>query len=74
MGRVTDWAITCSESPGVFTYGGRVLIHDNRYELEFLFPHRQTVDVSHTVLPRMRWADHPHMTGIRWPLRREDFR
>ncbi len=58
----------------VFTRHGRVLVHDSREELEFLFPGRTAVDVSNTQLPTAQWRDHPDMAGIRWPLNREDFR
>lgn len=71
---MTLWALKSTCSPGVLTYGGEVLVHENRAELEFLFPHRETVDVSNTVLPKMPIKNHPELTGFRWPLRREDFR
>jgi hypothetical protein len=71
---MTLWAVKCSADPGVFTRGGAILVHDNRGELEFLFPGRETVDVSQSVLPKTRWRDHPDMASVRWPLRREDFR
>lgn len=58
----------------VFTSGGAILVHSNREELEFLFPGRRAKDVSSTQLPTTPWASHPDMAGIRWPLRREDFR
>ena len=58
----------------VFTRGGRVLVHGNREELEFLFPGRTAIDVTGTSLPTTQWRDHPEMAGVRWPLRREDFR
>jgi hypothetical protein len=58
----------------VFTLGGEILVHDNPAELEFLFPGRKAKDVSATRWPTRPWKDHPEMAGIRWPLRREDFR
>ena len=71
---MAQWALK-TVSGDVFTYGGAVLVHDNRAELEYLFPGRQTADVSNTALPRMRIQDHPQIKGIiRFPLRREDFR
>jgi hypothetical protein len=69
------WAVKADAYPGVFTLGGRILVHPNRTELEFMFPGRTAVDVSRTTMPVMRWKDHPQ-----WPLlppgpfRREDFR
>jgi hypothetical protein len=57
----------------VFTLGGEVIVHDNRAELEFLFPGRQFVDVTNSVLPKMSIKNHPQCSYLRWPLRREDF-
>jgi hypothetical protein len=71
---MTLWALK-TVSGDVFTYGGEILVHDNRSELEYLFPNRQTVDVSESVLPKMMIKNHPQIKGIiRFPLRREDFR
>lgn len=73
MDVVTLWALQ-TVSGDVFTWGGNVLVHESRAELEFLFPGRRTVDVSQSVLPKMPIKDHPGMAGIRFPLHREDFR
>jgi hypothetical protein len=71
---MTQWALE-TITGDVFTYGGAVLVHGNRAELEFLFPGRKAKDVSNTVLPRMLWSDHPQLKGIvRFPLDRKDFR
>jgi hypothetical protein len=72
-GLVTLWALKTLDG-GVFTYGGAIIVHDNRAELEFLFPHRDTVDVTESVLPKIPLANHPQMAGTRWPLHREDWR
>lgn len=67
------WALK-TVNGDVFTYGGAVLVHDNRAELEFLFPLRETVDVTESVLPKMPIKNHPQCACLTWPLRREDFR
>lgn len=67
------WAIK-TLAGDVFTLGGKVIVHGNRAELEFLFPHRQFADMECSALPMMRLWDHPDMAGIRFPLHREDFR
>lgn len=67
------WALKTTTGD-VFTYGGQVLVHTNRAELEFLFPHRETVDVTDTVLPKLMIQNHPQCACLIWPLRREDFR
>lgn len=70
---MTLWALK-TVTGEVFTYGGQVLVHDNRGELEFLFPGRDTVDVTDSVLPKLRIQNHPQCACLTWPLRREDFR
>lgn len=70
---MTLWALK-TVTGDVFTYGGNVLVHENRAELEFLFPGRQCADVTESVLPKMRLVNHPGMRGIRFPLQRNDFR
>ena len=68
------WALKTTNGD-VFTFGGAVIVHPDRAELEYLFPHRQTVDVTESVLPKLQLKDHPQIAGvIRFPLRREDFR
>jgi hypothetical protein len=70
---VSLWAIK-TVTGDVFTRGGAILVHDDRAELEFLFPGRTCTDVTNTALPTTRWSEHPDMAGISWPLRREEFR
>lgn len=62
----------------LLTYRGRVLIHDSRAELEYLFPNRDKTRVVRLTdgdlgQPTMSIRDHPSMASVRWPLRREDF-
>lgn len=66
----------------LYSLNGRVLVHDNRAELEWLMPQTKTVPLpGETVTdvaarlnrPVMLWKDHPDMAGIAWPLRRKDF-
>ena len=66
------WALKTAD--GVSTLGGAIIVHENRAELEWLFPHRETVDVTESVLPKCRLKDNPAMAGVRFPIRREDFR
>lgn len=71
MGRL--WALK-TVAGDVFTLGGAVIVHEDRAELEWLFPHRETVDVTESVLPKLQLKNHPQMAGTRWPLHREDWR
>ncbi|MEU9819213.1 hypothetical protein ACIGG9_16020 [Pseudonocardia alni] len=59
-----------------FTYAGRVLVHDDRAELEFLFPGSRVREVPSSIpadqtLPIRL---HPDLASTTWPLRRTDFR
>lgn len=72
-GAVSQYAVL-DYSGQAFTLGGAILVHDNRAELEFLFPGRKTADVTESVLPKRPWKDHPGMASVRFPLQREDFR
>lgn len=57
---------------------GNVLVHDSREELEFLLRGVRVVslpdDLTTLGRPVMELRDHPQLRGIRFPLRREDFR
>lgn len=67
------YALRGSVSGELLTYQGRVLVHDNRGELEWLFPGERVVPYDGD-LPTMPVAEHPDMAPVRWPLRKEDFR
>lgn len=72
------YALKGEISGELISYGGRILVHDNRRELEFLFPRMQIVDLG--VLgelaqadggrPTMLLKDHPDMGNVLWPLER----
>lgn len=66
-----------ARSGQLLSYRGRVLIHDNREELQWLFPGTRVVRVSDGDIgqPVMPLAWHPDLqaAGITFPLRREDF-
>ncbi|GIH26071.1 hypothetical protein Aph01nite_43810 [Acrocarpospora phusangensis] len=57
----------------LLTFGGQVLVHDNRGELEYLLPGARVVPYDGD-LPTLPIRDHPSMASVQWPLRREDFR
>ncbi|HET9384509.1 MAG TPA: hypothetical protein VFO67_05130 [Gemmatimonadales bacterium] len=58
---------------------GKVLVHDNPREMEFLLANvkikRLGTDLDRALAgrPHMLLRDHPDMTWVRWPLREEDF-
>jgi hypothetical protein len=70
------YALMGEASGSALTYQGRVITHDDRAELEFLFPANKVVEVGGLIPPqdRMRLRDHPGMGAVSFPLRREDFR
>lgn len=71
------YALQGAVSRDLLTWQGRVLVHDNRDEMEFLFtgdvrviecprdiPQEQTLSIRH----------HPDLASVTWPLNRKDFR
>lgn len=58
------------------TSGGRVIIHHNRREMEFLFPNNTIVPFNGYAHPDDTIALFavPGMEAIQFPLRKEDFR
>lgn len=64
-------------SPGAhefYSYGGAVLEHDNKAELEWLFRDAIVAEIPAGETNRFPLALHPDMQAVRFPLRREDFR
>jgi hypothetical protein len=59
----------------LLSYGGRVLVHNDKAELEFLFPTARVIRITDGDLdqPTMSIREHPSMASVSWPLRREDF-
>lgn len=69
------YALVGERSGDVLTYGGRVILHNSKSEMEFLFPNNRVIEFK----PRggdlvMRLADHPDMAPVRFPLNKADFR
>jgi hypothetical protein len=64
-----------ARSGELLTYQGRAILHDNRREMEFLFPNTRVVRVTRGTLgqPWMWLKDHPSMEKTSFPLRREEF-
>lgn len=76
------YALYGAATGDLLTLGGRPLVHDDRAELDYLIDTRKTRVVQVTVgdleqrspLPPLWLRDHPGLSHLRWPLRREDFR
>jgi hypothetical protein len=73
---VTVYGLWGRTSRDFLTYLGRVLVHDNRAELEFLFPECPIREVPASFRSDMCFPieQHPGMSNVRFPLQRSDFR
>jgi len=70
------FALQGAVSRELLTYGGRVLVHDNAAELEFLTTGARVVTVPRDVPDEQTLpiSAHPCFAGVRFPLQRKDFR
>ena len=71
------YAIRGRSSGQILTYKGKVIVHDNRGEMEFLFPNEKVIELFEAIWieDRIVWLkDHPDNSSLTWPLRRDDFR
>lgn len=68
------YAVIGNRTREPFTFAGKVILHTNRAEMEFLFPFNKVVETKVAPEYGMLLEDHPDMTAVRFPLRKEDFR
>lgn len=68
------FAMWGEQSSSYITYNGRVLVHDNREEFQFLFPSNKIVPTDAPPDECMSIKLHPQMQAVKWPLQRKDFR
>jgi hypothetical protein len=75
------YAFKALSSGELLSYNGRVLVHNNKAEMEFLFAktmHRlEVIEISEQFARErelLRLADHPALTSVEFPLRESDFR
>lgn len=71
---MSRYALVGDRSRDLLTYGGRVIVHQDRSEMEWLFPMSRVVEVRGDVGPEMLLRDHPSMAAVEFPLRKEAFR
>lgn len=59
----------------LLSYGGFILVHNRREELEFLFAGVDVVEIGSHIPEKdtMSIRNHPQMAHVEWPLKREDF-
>lgn len=66
-----------SVSGEALSYGGLILTHTDRAEMEWLFTgiRGDVVEIGSQIpeYDTMPISQHPDLSQIRWPLRREDF-
>jgi len=76
------FAIVGRTSGEILSYRGRMVVHHDRAELEFLFPGEKIVmlngysreEVAQKYgRPAMHLKDHPDMDAVQWPLDRKRF-
>lgn len=74
------YALYGERSRGLLTHQGRVIVHTDRGELEYLVPTARVVAVTKadlraaSPLEPLPISQHPGCATVRFPLRREDFR
>jgi hypothetical protein len=70
------YAVAGPVSGELLSLGGRILVHPDRAELEFLLADQRVVEVPAHVPPEqtMPWSQHPQMAAVNFPLERSDFR
>lgn len=73
---MTRYGLKGRRSGDLLSYGGRILVHDNMNELQFLFPGTQVMQVSASLPEELLLpiSAHPEMSSVRFPLDRKDFR
>lgn len=73
---MTRFGVVGAVSHELLSYGGKVLVHDNAAELEFLLPDQQIVRVPRSIPPQdtLPLSAHPELASVRFPLNRRDFR
>lgn len=80
VGGVVMFALFGEVTRDLLTLGGRVIVHDDRAELEWICPRARVVRVTerdvHTrsPLPPLPLRDHPGLAGVSWPLNRAEWR
>lgn len=70
------FAVAGLASGELLSYCGRILVHPDRAELEWLLADQQVVEVPAHVPPEqtMPWSQHPQMSAVKFPLDRREFR
>lgn len=73
---MSRWGLWSTTTRDFLTYGGRILVHDNQGEMEFLFPGAPLRQLPLSIPPdqTLPIALHPDLASVTWPLTRSQFR
>lgn len=73
---MTVYGLWGPTSHDFLTFMGRVLVHDNRAEMEFLFPGAPVREVPKSFTSDMCFPieHHPDLTNVRFPLTKDQFK
>jgi hypothetical protein len=72
---MSRYALQGATSRDLLTWNGRVLVHDNRAELEFLIAGARVIVCPRDIPPEqtLELRFHPQFAHHRFPLQREDY-
>lgn len=74
---MSRYALQGALSRDLLTWNGRVLVHDNPAEMEFLFTGDvRVIDCPRDIPPEetLQIRFHPQLAAVTWPLDRRNFR
>jgi hypothetical protein len=74
---MSRYALQGALSRDLLTWNGRVLVHDNAAEMEFLFAGDvRVIDCPRDIPPEqtLQIRYHPQLAAVTWPLTKEQFR
>jgi hypothetical protein len=70
---LTLWMMVTNKTAEPFTFGGRILVHESREDLEYLFPNQRLVPYKGSEGECMALVNHPDMAAVTFPLDPRDF-
>lgn len=71
------FALKGDVSKELISFNGKVLVHESKEEMKYLFPFGATVvSCPDYIKPEemLSIRNHPDMAAVRWPLDKKDFR
>lgn len=73
---MSRYALYGEYTKDLLTFQGKVIVHNDKSEMEWLLPNSKIVRITDGDLgrPVMKLKDHPSMTHISFPLKKSEFR